>query len=389
MNQLNTINDNTMFDLSKNLCEKIESAKLAQYGKERVYVAIGDYQGGRLILQIAVYLSEIPTLIPATGRPTNVSHVKEIKKYILHRASNGLAWILGSLTVNVNPDDIQWQSIGANMYVVTIPNGTPMQISDGQHRIKAITELMASNEHRNLIAAEQAALILVLESDPTQSNVDFGDMAKTMVLSSALLVAYGNVGRDAIAQQVAQRVRLFHNKTQWSQASPGTGTRYIYSLNYVAHMVGCAIAGEPDAQLDKEYDTVTSIELISTELSELLNEFFSCCFATTKLVEIEDLCPSRVAQFKSDSILGLSVGLEVLGHIIYWYRSFGSGAIAINQIATSIDWSRNSDWWSDIIFPQNDAGDLKLRSVSGHSSDLSTSVAHRTIRRLEALLQIC
>ena len=371
------MNDETAL-LRERLSGMIEPMKLASYGRERVYSGIGDYQGGRLILQIVVYLSEIPTLIPATNRPVNTSHIKEIKDYILCRAKAGKAWILGSPTVNVDPNRIKWQSIGYNLYVITIPNATTFKITDGQHRIRAIAELMALEEHRSLIADEQICLTLVLDSDARQADLDFGDMAQTMPLPSALLVAFGAVGRDAIAQRVAQKVNLFLNNTHWFKASPGTGSSHAYTLNYIAQMVGCAVNGDPYDEL-KDFDTSEKVEGIADQLSEILNYFFSICPVTAPLVKSQKLSATVVAEFRNNSILGLSIGLEILGLLIHQCLKH---TINIEQIATMIDWSRNGDWWSEIISPKNNGGRLKLRSASGHSSALASLVAYRVVQRL-------
>lgn len=375
---------NTNTTLAKTLNEIIESRKLALYGKERVYLGIGDYQSGRLILQIVMYASEIPILIPGTTRPFNASHVQEIKEYILHRTKARLPWIIGSPTVNVNPGNIQCQFIGCNFYIVTIPNGTSFHVTDGQHRMKAISELMAS-EHRSLIADEQIPLTLVLDGNAKQADVDFGDMAQTTPLPSALLVAFGAVGRDAIAVKVAQKVHLFRNSTQWFKASPGTGSRYIYTLNYIAQLVGCALSGEDNAQLN-EYDTEVQIEEVATELSEILNDFFSYCPITAPLLKLEEIGPSQVAQFRSNSILGLSIGLEILGHMIHRCRQHShteDTAITVEQLATLVDWTRNGDWWSEVISPKDDGDSLKLRSASGRSSALASQVASQAVQRFQ------
>ncbi|WP_375478532.1 DNA sulfur modification protein DndB [uncultured Nostoc sp.] len=139
---------------NSDLLKIIELIRLENYGKERVYFGLGDYQGGRLIIQIVVYFSEIPTLVPIVNRPVNIDHVNEIKDYVLQRIQSNKAWILGSLTLNVNKNDIKYQSLGNRLYIVRVPNGTTMQIADGQHRIQVITELMASSKHRCLIADE-------------------------------------------------------------------------------------------------------------------------------------------------------------------------------------------------------------------------------------------
>lgn len=370
-------NDTTL--LSKKLSEIIEPMQLASYGRARVYFGIGDYQGGRLILQVVVYLSEIPTLFSNTNRPVNISHIKEIKEYILGRSDAGKAWILGSLTVNVNPDNIKWQHIGYNLYIVTIPNATKIQITDGQHRIRAIAELMASDEHQSLIADEQIPLTLVLDGDLKQADLDFGDMAQTMPLPSALLVAFGAEGRDAIAKVVAQKVHLFRKNTHWFKASPGTGSSYIYTLNYIAQMVGCAIKGDPNDKL-QDLDTPEKVQRVADQLSNTLNHFFASCPMTAMLVKSEKLSATVVAEFRDNSILGLSIGLEILGILIH---QCDTNTINIEQIATLIDWSKNGDWWSEIVFPSHDFGGLKLRVAGGHNSAIASQVASQAMQRLQ------
>jgi len=70
-------------------------------------------------------------------------------------------------------------------------------------------------------------LTLVLDGDAKQADVDFGDMAQTMPLSSALLVGFGAVGRDAIAQS-CRKSPLFRNSTQWFKASQAQVQIHLY-----------------------------------------------------------------------------------------------------------------------------------------------------------------
>lgn len=357
--------------IGKTLSDLIEPMKLDLYGRESVYLGIGDYQGGRLILQIVAYASEIPGLVPASSRPRSADHVKEIKDYILRRTQANKKWILGALTLSVNPDLIRLKPIGSSFYIVTIPNSTPLQIIDGQHRIQALAELVASNEYRSLVAEEQIPLTLVLEGDVRQVDVDFRDMAQMISLPPALLVAFASEGRDAIAQAVAQKVHLFRNNTQWLKASPGTGSGYAYTLNYIAQMVGCAISGDPNDEL-LNFDTPEKVEAIADQLSDVLNLFFECCPVTASLAHSENMTPAEVAKFRDNSILGLSIGLEILGCLIYQCSKNG---INIEQTATQIDWSRGSDWWTGIVSTDKKVG-------GGPSGASAFLVAERAIARL-------
>lgn len=358
------------------IAQIIEPLRLETYGKERVYFGLGDYQGRRLIIQFPVYFSEIPALIPTViNRPVNATHVQEIKNYIISRIQSKKAWILGSLTVNVDSSDIYYQSIGSHLYIVKIPNGTAMQVTDGQHRIRAIAELMASDEYRSLIAEEQIPLALVLDSNPKQAALDFRDMALGQSLSEAMLVAFNSVGRDAIAQAVARKVHLFRNSTEWFKASPGTGTKNIYALNYIAGLVGCAKAGDANAQL-VEYDTPESIDEVATELSEWLNDFFSHCPCTAMLVKSEELTVADVDCFKRSSLLALSVGLEILGH--HYHRSPATSV----ELATQVDWSRTNDWWRNLIVSdEKHAGKVRVKAASSASASEVADIAIAHLQR--------
>lgn len=354
----------THHSISNTLAQIIETLRLETYGRERVYFGLGDYQGKRLIIQFPVYFSEIPAMLPIVNRPINAAHVKEIKGYILSRTRKNKAWILGSLTVNVNPDDIHYQPFGLNLYVVRIKNGTLLHITDGQHRIQAITELMGADEHRRKLSNEQIPLTLVLDSSVKQAALDFRDMQEQIVLPRAMLVGFSWEGRNGIAHALVKKVPLFRY-TAMDKAVPGSGTKNIYTLSYIASFISSAIAGSPVSEL-LEYDTQELIENAATNLSDKLNRFFSCCPCTMSLVNKEELAVADVASFKSNSILALGVGLEVLGHLIH------SRCSTPEQLATQIDWSRTSDLWVELMSNKNR---VKVANVNTVSQIASRAIA--------------
>ena len=333
--------------LADTFAATVNSKKLENYGKKRVAIGIGNYQGQRLTIQIIVYASEIPNLFGIVSRPIIESHVSEIKEYILKRVNADKKWILGAITANVEPKLIECKFIGSNLYLVSIPNATPLKITDGQHRISAIALIMTTN-HRELIANEQIPITLVLNGSERQADVDFQDMAKGTSIPDSLLVAFNFEGRDAIAKELVKRVDWFKNSTRWDSASAGSGSKYLYTLNFVAGLVGCAMQGEKNALLE-EYDNADKIEQIGIELSETIDQFFLSCPATKALAQnYGELTSDEVKDFRASCILGLGIGLEILGCLIYQLRQ---GNLSITQIATDIDWSRENKLWNE-IFPR-------------------------------------
>lgn len=356
--------------LADTFAATVNSKKLENYGKKRVAIGIGNYQGQRLTIQIIVYASEIPGLFGIASRPIIESHVSEIKEYILKRASADKKWILGAITASIDPDLIQYESIGSNLYLVSIKNATPFKITDGQHRISAIALIMTTN-HRELIANEQIPITLVLDGNERQADVDFQDMAQGTSIPDSLLVAFNFEGRDAIAKELVERVDLFRGSTRWDSASAGSGSKYLYTLNFIAGLVGCAIQGEKNVPLE-EYNDVGKIEQIGIELSEIINQFFLSCPATKALAQKNELTPDEVKDFRASCILGLGIGLEILGCLIYQFRQ---GNLTITQIATDIDWYRENKLWNE-IFPR--------KRVTTSSNTLGTLPLNDAIERLIA-----
>ena len=127
--------------------------------------------------------------------------------------------------------------------------------------------------------------------------------------------------------------------------------------------------GEKNALLE-EYDRADKIEQMGIELSEIVNQFFSNCPATKALARKGELTPEEVRNFRASCILGLGIGLEILGCLIYQCRQ---GNLTITQIATEIDWSRDNKLWKK-IFPRK-----RLTTSSDTLGTLSLSDAIKSL----------
>jgi len=105
------------------------------------------------------------------------------------------------------------------------------------------------------------------------------------------------------------------------------------------------------------------VEAEADKLSSWLSRFFSCCPCTASLVAKAELTIADVASFKSNSILGISVGLEILGHLIH--RSSATP----EQLATHIDWSKTAAIWQNLMATRSTAtGKHKVKAASAASA---------------------
>ena len=88
-------------------------------------------------------------------------------------------------------------------------------------------------------------------------------------------------------------------------------------------------------------------------MGECLNNFFSECADTKNISEtkFDKLTINQIAAFKEYSLLGVSVGLEVLGRLLHCTydkdRNYFD-AQKVSQLA-QLDWSRKNNLWENNV----------------------------------------
>ncbi len=356
----------------------------SEHYRESCYPGLIFHQGKRTMLQINVPAGDFPALLvakPATEndpdsgkqRPEVPGHADEIKQYIIEHAQKGKPWILGTITANVSPGKIKILEFGRGICLVVIPRGVKLEITDGQHRKSAIQQLVEGDESY-LISDDDFPITLVLEGDLQQCKTDFRDMAQTKPLDKALLLSFGQFeGRVGITKKLVQIVPIFKDKTDKIHNSPRIKDKLIYTNNYIARAVSCAFTNNPDDEL-KDYD----VESFSEALVKCLNQFLLECNNTKYIFEtsVEDLTVDDVRKFKDECLLGMSVGLEVLGRLLYCTYDKARNYFdqdKVSQLA-QLDWSRENPLWKDNIVridpnPKNPQKPYKVSTAANAVTD--------------------
>jgi DNA sulfur modification protein DndB len=358
----------------------------AMYHRDKCYPGLIFQQGRRKMVQINVPAHDLPTLLQAKpsndnnpdsgkNRPEVKGHAEEIKQYILNRVEKGKPWIVGTLTANVPPDKIELIELGRGICLVVIPRTVKLDITDGQHRKRAIHELIESPQSE-LIADNDFPITLVLEGNFSQCQTDFRDMAQTRQLDKSLLLSFGEFeGRVGITKNLIERVPMFKGKTEKIKSSPATKKKLLYTTNYITRAVSCAFANDPNDEL-KGYD----VEKASDSLVSCLNQFFSECSQTRHIFEtsVEDLTVDEIGAFKEECILGVSVGLDILCRLLYCTYNKSNhyfDAEKVSQIS-QLDWSRKSQLWEgNIILSNPEQKNLtKTYKISANASSIRIAV---------------
>lgn len=348
---------------ANNRLDDLLNPYFAEYFRDKCYPGLIFEQGKRTMVQINVPAHDLPVLLqakPSTGndpdsgknRPVVKGHSEEIKDYILKKVRNNKPWILGTLTANINRTKINIIELGRGICFVAIPRGVKLDITDGQHRQRAIWDLIESPESE-LIGNNDFLITLVLESDFNQCQADFRDMAQTRALDKSLLLSFGEFeGRVGIIKKVIEKVPMFEDKTEKIKASPDTKKKLIYTINYLAKAISCAFENDPSNEL-KNYDVSNSSEA----LINCLNQFFAECSQTRYIFEtpFETLKVEDVAKFKENCLLGRSVGLEILGRLLYYTYEQETNyfrAEEVSQIA-QLNWLKKSELWQGNVVLSN------------------------------------
>lgn len=344
--------------------DEVLSPYFAKHHREKCYPGLTFQQGQRKMVQINIPADDLPTLLlakPSTGndpdsgknRPEVKGHAEEVKQYILKRARNDQRWILGTLTANVDPQKIEIIELGRGICLVVIPRNVKLDITDGQHRKRAIHELIESADGE-LIGDNNFPITLVLEGDFKQCQTDFRDMAQTRQLDKSLLLSFGEFeGVVGITKNLLEKVLMFHGKTDKIKTNPDSKRKLIYTTNFIAKLVSCAFTDDPSDEL-KDYDVAEP----SNILAVCLNNFFSECSQTRHIFEtsVEDLTVENVNKFKEECILGRSVGLEILGRLLHCTYDIDSSqdfeTEKVLQLA-QLDWSRKSHLWEGNVVLSN------------------------------------
>ena len=357
----------------------------AKYHRKKCYLGLVFNQGKRKMVQINVPADDLPTLLQAKhskdndpdsgkNRPEVKGHAEEVKEYVLKRVDKNRPWILGTLTANVDPDKIEVIELGRGICFVVIPRGVKLDITDGQHRKRAIHELIESQKGE-LIGDNDFPITLVLEKDFKQCQIDFRDMAQTRQLDKSLLLSFGEFeGRIGIVKSIVELVPMFHQKTELITSSPSTKKKLIFTMNYLARFVSCAFVNNPSDNLE-DYD----VETLSTNLAYNLNLFFEECADTRYIHQTpkDSLTVEKVAEFKENCILGRSIGVEILGRLFNlaydeYNNSFKTEKIL--QLA-QLDWSKSSNLWQgNIILPNTNSNTSKPYKVVTNASAVKVAI---------------
>jgi DNA sulfur modification protein DndB len=361
--------------------DKLLEPYFAKYHPNRCYPGLIFHQGKRTMIQINVPANDLPSLLqekPSVGndpksgkhRPEIKGHVEEIKQYIVERTTQDKPWILGTLTANVAPEKISVEELGRGICIVVIPHNVKLDITDGQHSKLAIKSL---SKYSDLISNNSFPITVVLEGSFKQCQTDFLDLAQAKQVNPTFLSSFNDSARHQITEKIIEKVCIFKNKTDKFNKAPSRNDKLIYTTKYIATSVSCSFADNPNDELE-DYD----VEKAADSLAKCLNNFFSECIQTQYIYEtnVEKLTIDEVVEFKNNCLLAVSVGVEILGRLLYCTyepENIFFNSNKVSQLA-KLDWSRESRLWQNNVVRVNSTQKKQTKKITWGASAVADAV---------------
>ena len=198
-------------------------------------------QGGREVYSFVLDLETLDGLLPQrveddvvrdANRRLTPSHARNIENYLNERDD----WLLGSLLLGISPDAIRFHpyqdesgqdSANFGELQILANRTSTMRIFDGQHRRRAISELLKTlegdedrSEKRDAMLGASLPIVLYVEEYLPALRQMFADAAKTKPIEANTVVRFDR--RDAFnltALAMAEDSALFKGRVEMERTT--------------------------------------------------------------------------------------------------------------------------------------------------------------------------
>ena len=212
-------------------------------------------QGGRDVYAFVLDLETLDKQLPDrvddrvvkdANRPLTPSHAKNIQKYLETRDD----WLLGTLLLGVSPDAVDFQSYleepnevcSVGDFQIRTDALASMKMFDGQHRRRAIKDVLSELSHSRRYAEKLSALresslpvMVYVEDDINALRQMFADAAQTRAIERNTVTRFDL--RDAFnmaALWIAENSDLFADRVEMERSSVPRSSQKIIAINQLS-----------------------------------------------------------------------------------------------------------------------------------------------------------
>jgi DNA sulfur modification protein DndB len=236
----------------------------------------------KILVQGAEKRSRLADAKSALNRPEDPSHTAVIAKYLFDNYKE--KYILPPLTLNLR-QRVSAYVPGYNAEIkpgyLVVPRTAALAVTDGQHRTKAIIDLLLKLDAENaeLFAADAVAMMITCESDLSQIHQDFADCSRTKPLPPSQVAVFDQRNpANRLLLQMEDRCLLFKGRIDPTSKSLSKNSIFLFLANQLRQLVKELVCGSfamPDADFEKratqQLGTEAKMEAALNKYAEFLN----------------------------------------------------------------------------------------------------------------------
>jgi DNA sulfur modification protein DndB len=351
----------------------------------RVFTCVVFQQGGRLMLTTAFSYAFLVRHVvaesaakggnprPFTNRPVDTGHVRTIAKYL---SDNEDDYILPPVTLNVRDVPavhIPRGNFATTVGFVVIGDETRFSITDGQHRLLAISRRSETLPDESRFMSDSISVVIVIEPKIARIHQDFADAAQSKQIPASLLAAFNTrEPMNRVLTQIVDESPFFRGRIDETSKSLSKNASQTFLLNQVRGMVK-ELLFHDYALSEASIPARSAQEIRATEQQEaFVKRTIAMLDILTKhmapwdsIVELPTAGgpANRVPDYRQRYINMTATGLVIIGHVAYEIEKNPDAnwrEARYMDLATKVDWRRDAPIWQGNIIT-----DGKISTVRG------------------------
>jgi DGQHR domain-containing protein len=295
------------------------------------------------------------------NRPLIPEHCRAITEYLVTQDD----YVLPPLSLCVEKMircHILQSSSAVKMGVAVLPTSILYNITDGQHRCRAIHDALTSKVN---LGDDGIGVTIVVEHDLSKVHQIFYDCAQNRSIPQSLLTVYN--GRDHLARlvrDICKEVPIFAGRIEQVSKTVGKSSINIFTLNQLRTGVAELLTGDSsqgNISLKKEMTQRLGSDQAFLEHKKWVIDFFNGFTSANRewshILESGEPALGVVdtSELRQRYVNFTGTGLIVLGRVGYSIRNLSQyeRERLIDALAKKIDWSRDGEIWRGNIVIDN------------------------------------
>jgi DGQHR domain-containing protein len=256
---------------------------------------------------------------------------------------------------------------------VVIGDETRFSITDGQHRLLAISRRSDALPDESKFMSDSISVVIVIEPQLARIHQDFADAARTKQIPASLLAAFNTrEPMNRVLTQIVDESSFFRGRIDETSKSLSKNASQTFLLNQVRGMVkellfhdyALSEASIP-ARSAQEIRTAEQQDAFVKRTIAMLDTLTKHMTPWNSIVELPTAGgpANQVVDYRQHYINMTATGLVIIGHVAYEIEKNPDAdwrEARYIDLATKVDWRRDAPIWQGNIIT-----DGKISTVRG------------------------